>query len=200
MLRPIIRGLNRVGQVLVVGRGTLILPRLHPISIVAVIGPICSRTSHVLGRTARVLLRIHHEASADELLVRVVVQLVGELRAVLIHLSQIRIQVKVVSLIEDYWLARVETEHVRLANIKAARVHHLGRVGDSATHGGPLARGSLAMTTAIRERRARSSLLRKDLPFLILCVSTSLVNSVKPIAHLKVFPNYRSLQATVILV
>ena len=73
------------GQVLVLGGGALVLgARLHPVSVVLANGHLLN----ILGRAAWVL-NVHHEATSRELLVRLIGQLVDQLRSIFINLAKI---------------------------------------------------------------------------------------------------------------
>ena len=88
---PAVRGLHRCdrvvlhGQILVLRGGALVLgARLHPVSVVLT----NSHLLDILGRAAWVL-NVHYEATGRELLVRLVGQLVDELRSIFINLAEI---------------------------------------------------------------------------------------------------------------
>ena len=88
---PAVSGLHRCdrvvlhGQILVLRGGALVLgARLHPVSVVLT----NSHLLDILGRAAWVL-NVHYEATGRELLVRLVGQLVDELRSIFINLAEI---------------------------------------------------------------------------------------------------------------
>ena len=90
---PAVRGLHRCdrvvlhGQILVLRGGALVLgARLHPVSVVLT----NSHLLNILGRAAWVL-NVHYEATGRELLVRLVGQLVDELRSIFINLAKISV-------------------------------------------------------------------------------------------------------------
>ena len=90
---PAVRGLHRRdrvvlhGQILVLGGGALVLgARLHSVSVVLT----DSHLLNILGRAAWIL-NVHYEATGRELLVRLVGQLVDELRSIFINLAKISV-------------------------------------------------------------------------------------------------------------
>ena len=77
--------------------------------------------SHVKCETALAVVGVHHA--------RVVHQVVVDVTAVLIHLSEVGVQLQIVlAFVKDYWLARVEAQHVILACFKCGCCHDLGGV------------------------------------------------------------------------
>ena len=123
-------------------------------------------------------------------------------------MTKVGVQIEIVlPLVEDDRLARVEAEHVGLADVEAVRIYNLGGVGDSATNCRAFASlRSLSMATMVTvgERRSGSTflgeLLLTVLVLIVFLICPSLLEATDVLPDVQVLAYHRGLQSPVILI